>query len=113
MMRKKDIKARRKKVKIYFWSVAAIYSISQLFNTFAVCIDNNVLSYKVWNNMSLAKSETIIVISLICNTFIAWKVLPLMRKSLVCHSITVEAWFMLTIFEVIMCYRIFIIGFQT
>ena len=82
-------------------------------NTIVVCIDYNVLTYDAWNTMSLAKSEVIIVMSLFCNTMIAVKVLPLMRKSLGWSSITVEALFMLSIFEVIMCYRMVIIGFQS
>ena len=52
-----------------------------------------------------------IVLSLIINTIIAWKVLPQMRKNLGCSTVTVEAIFILVLFEIIMLFRIYIVGY--
>lgn len=75
----------------------------------AVCVHEEVLNSNTWSDIFMIKAEVVIVTCLCFNTIIALKVLPQMRKNLGFRSITVEAIFMLVLFEVIMCYRIFII----
>ena len=108
-MMRKDMKKRRKIVNFYFWSMALLLFVSLTLQTVLVCVDYSVLD-SGWNLIFMVKGETVIVIYLVFNTIIAWKVLPQLRTNLGCTTTIKEAIFMLVVFEIIMIYRIYVIA---
>ena len=95
-----------------FFTIIIFYAVSQIFETALVCADPGVYSDPTWKIILLIKTEIVIVIGLVINTYTAILVLPKMRKDLGCQSITVSSLFMLVEFEIIMLYRMYINGFQ-
>ena len=95
---------------IYFWTTFSIYLGSQTLETMAYCVKPLWLeSDAIVQPIFMIKALIIIFGSMVLNMLITCRVLPKMRKNLGCSSITVMAYFMLIVFEVIMLFRLFII----
>ena len=95
---------------IYFWTTFSVYLASQVLETMAYCVKPSWLETDASAQVVFKiKAEIIICGSMVFNILIACRVLPKMRKNLGCSSITVMAYFMLIVFEIIMIFRMFII----
>ena len=95
---------------MYFWLMIAMLSLSQLFETTAVCADWRLAID--WHLGFYLKSSIIITIVLIFNTVIGIVVLPkLWRQKLNDSNVIWFAIFLWFSFEGIMIYREFIVQY--